>query len=70
MKNDGLCEYKDEDGEKCRLESEVVDKTGKSLCLEHYRYIRDGIKAKRAPKKKRYMKGKQLLINNLQKSTK
>ena len=55
--SDEICEFKDGDGEKCGAESEVVDKNGKNLCLEHYRYIRDGEKAHRKPKKKRYTKG-------------
>ena len=54
--SDGICEYKYDDGQRCDLVSEVVDKEGRSLCSEHYRYVRDGIKAKRTPKKKRYTK--------------
>lgn len=53
---EGLCEYKDNDGEKCNAESEVLDKKGKNYCMEHYKYIRDGEKAQRIPKKRRYTK--------------
>ena len=53
---DGLCEYRDNDGEQCEFESEVVDKKGKNYCMEHYRYIRDGEKAKNKPKKQKYTK--------------
>jgi len=54
--SDGICEYKYDDGQRCDLISDVVNKDGTALCQEHYRYVRDGIKAKRAPKKKRYTK--------------
>ena len=55
--SDGSCEFRDSDGDKCGTESEVVDKNGKNLCMEHYRYVRDGEKAQRKPRKKKYMKG-------------
>lgn len=50
------CEYVDSDGIKCGAESEVVDKNGKSFCKDHYKYVRDGEKAQRKPRKKRYTK--------------
>ena len=52
-----FCEYIDNDGVKCDAESEVVDKNGKSLCMDHYKYVRDGEKAQKKPRKKRYTKG-------------
>lgn len=54
--NDGICEYVDDDGTQCNAESEIVDKNGKNLCMDHYKYLRDGEKAQRKPKKKRYTK--------------
>ena len=49
------CEYIDNDGEQCITQSERLDKNGRSLCTEHYRYIRDGEKSKKVHKK-RYTK--------------
>ena len=54
---DGICEYIYADGEKCDIESDVLDKNGKNYCQEHYQYIRDGEKAQKKPRKKRYTKG-------------
>jgi len=55
MKNDGYCEYIDDEGIRCDAESDVADKDGNNYCMDHYRYVRDGMRAKKT-RKKRYTK--------------